>query len=180
MRLVIDTFFHWFSKNNLSCRLLIFIIFHFVYYNLIASEIRIKQIQLNDHPFNWSTKLVWRYADYSKLDEHGLPKDLVLLFPYYSISFKLSVFDNSKLIMRNKLENYDKNWTKCDTNKSSTYHNLQNGKYTYRVQGLKEGKIIDEKIFNFEIKRDYSELVFLDLFQSLLSVLFIIVIIKMK
>jgi hypothetical protein len=82
--------------------------------------------------------------------------------------------------LRNKLENFDKKWIKCDTNQSSTYFNLQNGKYTYKVQGLNQGKIIAEKIFKFEIDRDYSEIIYFDLFGSFLTVLCIIGIFKMK
>jgi hypothetical protein len=170
---------HRYKKNffNIKVLSLIFLIW---FNNLSASEIRIKQILLNNYPHSWSSKNIWGYTDYSKFDEDGLPQDLVILFPYYSISFKLSILDTSKLVLRNKLENFDKKWIKCDTNQSSTYFNLQNGKYTYKVQGLNQGKIIAEKIFKFEIDRDYSEIIYFDLFGSFLTVLCIIGIFKMK
>ena len=153
---------------------------HLVNNNLIASEIKIKQIQFDDYPFDYSTRNFGNDISCSKLDEDGLPQDLVLLFPYNSISFKLSVIGTPKLILRNKLENFDKNWIPCDTVKSSTYFKLQNGKYTYRVQGLNQGKIIYEKKFNFEIDKNYGHMIYLDLFQLLFSSLCIFATTKIK
>jgi hypothetical protein len=171
---------HRYKKNFYNIILLSLIFIIWFNNNLSASEIRIKQILLDNYPHSSSSKNIWGYTNYSKLDENGLPQDFELLFPYYSISFKLSIIGTPKLILRNKLENYDKNWTKCDTNQSSTYFNLQNGKYTYRVQGLNQGKIIYEKKFNFEIDKNYREFVWFDLFQLLLSLLCIFATTKIK
>lgn len=150
------------------------------YNNIVASEIKIKQVMLNNRIYDWPVLGLYRDVTYTKLDLDAMPIDLVILFTVKTISFKFTINDGNSLIFKNKLEGLNNNWTFCDTNRVSTFNNLKTGKYTYRVQGLEQNKIICEKVFSFEISVDNNEEIFNDIIQLIIAIAIIYFIIKMK
>lgn len=150
------------------------------YNNLVASEIKIKQILLNNNVYDYSMSPFYIDIKYTKLDMDAIPIDLVILFPVKTISFKFTINDHKSLIYKNKLEGLNNNWTFCDTNRISTFSNLKQGKYTYRIQGLKQNKIICEKVFSFEVSFNNKEEIVTDILFLIIATAIIYFTIKMK
>lgn len=148
--------------------------------NLTAKEIKIKNIKLDDKKTLWALSKYYYNVNYTKLDKDGLPVDLVVLYRPNSVSFKFSCSDSTKLIFRNRVEGLNNHWTFCDTSRFLTFTNFKTGKYTYHVQGLKQNKIICNKIFQFEIYKDNGQIFIIDFLLLSFSILFIYGIIKIK
>jgi hypothetical protein len=148
--------------------------------NLDASEIKIKQVIYNDYIADWSMSKYNRNMTYNKLDEDGMPIDLVILFSLKDISFKFTLDDSTGLIFKNRLIGSDTNWTFCDTNRISTFKIPKPGKFTYQVQGLRQNKVIKEKIFQFQISPRNAYTFTLDLVLLVVSFLLIYAIFKIK
>ncbi len=147
---------------------------------LKASDIKIRQVIYNNYVANWGMSKYNRNMTYTKLDKEGLPIDLVILFRLKAISFKFTSNDSSVLIFKNRLIGSDSNWTFCENNRVSTFKIPKPGKYTYQVQGLRQNKIVHEKLFQFEISPKNNESFVLDLFILLFCSLLFYFTIKMK
>lgn len=162
-----------------------FCIVFFVYFSYIKnangkeSNLKIVEIRLDDEKILWSSLAEYDHLNYTKLNNLGIPQNLILYWDVHSISFNFHFKVEKETKFRYKLTGCENHWNYLDSCQWIRYVNLKHGKYTFQLQALVNNTIVEESKFDFSknLNKKYLSADFLMLFTTFLLIL---VTIKMK
>jgi serine phosphatase RsbU (regulator of sigma subunit) len=162
------------SKINLK-KLILFslILLLFVTQSFAQTDKKIKfdYVKLDNSLYNWGQLKVEGGVEYDYLDFEGLPINLAIQLQIKLITIKYSYKTATDSQFRYKLLGLDGGWSSPSLKNEVSYFNLAPGKYTFIVQLMEKGKIINQNQFRFELLESRNNTVFYYLVTFLLYTL---------
>lgn len=156
---------------------LIFQLFYMLSEGQQSNLVKIDQIKLDNYEMNWGELKMATAVKYEKLDQDGIPKNLVIFKQLKLLTFKFSKRDGTHATFRYKLLGLDNTWSPISSKNEVSYFNLLPGKYTFVIQLFEKDKLIEQKQFKFELKESFNDtalayFIYLFVYTLLLSIFF--------
>jgi serine phosphatase RsbU (regulator of sigma subunit) len=125
-------------------------------YSQQSNLVKIEFIKLDNSYTNWGELKLKNGCDYDYLDQDGVPNNLVIQKQIKLITIKFNLKSGEIGEYRYKLLGSDSTWSIIAIKNEVSYFNLPPGKYSFIIQLCKNGIILEQKQFKFQLLESWN------------------------